>query len=449
MSTEVTALTSYPYSAVTHLRVTFPDGSIVLGTGSLIGRNDILTATHLLYNPDLGGWASHLSIHTGVDYNSRTGQYESQPLLPLGSFRWEAKAWPEQTYAYGDNETLTWGEAQYDVALIGISEPIGDSVGWFGLAAGYNDPQWAYQIGYPKDSTGMMLGEAWVQHGGYSVYHAYASSDTDIMGPGSSGGPLYIYRDGSPYIIGVKSSGSATTSTWADVGLLYEQLVAFKSDNDYLLGASSITPTPTLASASIDRLIELYIAYFNRAPEYQGLSYWQSELGGLLQYGYQETQALDVIAEQFWPAAQKFSEITGYMISMSNFDFVGKVYGNVLGRPTATSSDRDGIQFWADRLTEGYIASRGELIGELLRGAHAYIDAYPLFNTSQYVSAYLENRLEVARYFAQDKISGALQGDIAVQAGIRALATVTSDPASVNASIELIAHAPSSGLDLI
>ncbi len=236
MSTEIRTLSSYPYSAIVHLTVTFADGTRVAGTGALVGRNDILTATHVLYDPTRGGWASEIGIAVGVDYNSTTGRYESRSLVDLQNFTWKVQGWPAQTFADGDNSTLTWSESRYDVALIGLDQAIGDQVGWFGLAPGYDSPQWAYQIGYPSNSSGMMLSQAWIEPSRfYSVYNAYASSGSDIMGPGSSGGPLFVYENGSPYIIGVKSSGSATASTWADIGFLYQPLLAYIADNDTLL----------------------------------------------------------------------------------------------------------------------------------------------------------------------------------------------------------------------
>ncbi|WP_207888910.1 trypsin-like serine protease, partial [Pseudomonas sp. 100_A] len=158
-------------------------------------------------------------------------------MVELGAFRWTVQAWPEQTFQTGSNETLTTAESQYDIALIGLSQAVGDQVGWFGVASGYNDWQQAYQIGYPSDGTGMMLGTAWVDRNSlYSVYRADASTGSDIMAPGSSGGPLFILDElGDPYVIGVRSSGSATTSYWADVDLLYEQIVLAMGENDSLL----------------------------------------------------------------------------------------------------------------------------------------------------------------------------------------------------------------------
>lgn len=237
MATEVSNPSLYPYRAVTFIRVTFPDGTSALGTGALVGRNDVLTATHVVYSPDHGGFANRISVYPGADYSSARGVIESQPYTLSGSYTWITKAWPTQVFSDGNNNTVSFLETQYDVALIGFSQAIGDQTGWFGLNSGYNTSQWANEAGYPQGSTGMMYGKTWIVHeASYSVYSSSADNGGDIMGSGSSGGPLYtLDSTGNPYIIGVKSSGSSTESHWADIGLLYEQIITEIADNDYLL----------------------------------------------------------------------------------------------------------------------------------------------------------------------------------------------------------------------
>ena len=236
MNREITELGTYPYRAVTHLYVTFPDGSVALGTGAVVGRNDVLTATHVIYNPDAGGWARDIRIAVGADYNSSTYRYESPSLITLDNLRWTINGFPSQTFSDGDNQTLTFAESQADVALIGLNHAIGDQVGYFGIAPGYDTTQLAYQIGYPQGSSGMMYGALLVQHNSYyQIYQASSGGANQLMGPGSSGGPLFVFDGDVPTIIGVRSSGSDTKAYWADIGYTYEQLVAAMSANDGLL----------------------------------------------------------------------------------------------------------------------------------------------------------------------------------------------------------------------
>ncbi len=252
MNREVTELGSYPYRAIAHLYVTFPDGSAALGTGALVGRNDLLTATHVIYDPDAGGWASSLALAFGVDYNSRDDIYETPSLADLGPFQCRIDSFPGQVFTDGDNRTLTGAESQYDVALIGLDKPIGDQLGHFGLAAGFDTPVTAYQVGYPAGSTGMMAAAVSVERSAsFGIYLARASEANELMGPGSSGGPLFVWQDDDPLVIGVRSSGSSSAAFWADVGYTYQSLLDSMMRNDELLGAAvNGTPGPDVIRAT-------------------------------------------------------------------------------------------------------------------------------------------------------------------------------------------------------
>ena len=59
---------TYPYTAVVHLVVQFPGGT-TSGTGALVGKNDILTATHVVYSPELGGCPTKILASFGSDWN--------------------------------------------------------------------------------------------------------------------------------------------------------------------------------------------------------------------------------------------------------------------------------------------------------------------------------------------------------------------------------------------
>jgi len=231
MLTEISTLTSYPYRTIVYVETRYPDGYIGGGTGTVVGRNDVLTATHVVYNPAHGGYANKITVYPGADVNSQTYRFEQQPYGSFSVSNWYA--YPTQVYADSDNSLLTSAEAQYDVALLTTVKAIGDEIGWMGLASGYNTPGTASVLGYPAGTTGMMQGRVAYERDSYhSVYEAHAGSGTDLMGPGSSGGPLYVNSGDDYYVIGVKTSGDATINIWADIGLVYSQLLPQISDND-------------------------------------------------------------------------------------------------------------------------------------------------------------------------------------------------------------------------
>jgi len=59
-----------------------------------------------------------------------------------------------------------------------------------------------------------------------------------------------------------------------------------------------------LSDADLKQLIQLYVAYFNRLPDADGLEYWiQRKAQGM---------SMQDIAESFFDSAVKFSELTGY-----------------------------------------------------------------------------------------------------------------------------------------
>ena len=68
--------TAYPYSAVVHIEMQFPDGRWFSGSGSMIDSTHVLTVAHNVYNKANGGWAKAVYVFPGQSGN----------LYPLGSY---------------------------------------------------------------------------------------------------------------------------------------------------------------------------------------------------------------------------------------------------------------------------------------------------------------------------------------------------------------------------
>lgn len=230
---------NFPYGAIGLVEVTYRDGSTAIGTASVVGRNDVLTAAHVIYDPDRGGWAESLDFYFGADYNSRLGYFEDYGYRLTSGFRWEAKAGIQGTFSDADNSTVLSSESQHDVALIGLSVEIGAQTGWLGLDAGRDFSQTLNMAGYPSGSTGLMTERVSVTPSSrWGIYEGVSK-----MGPGSSGGPLFTDDD---YVIGVMSGGiPGGYAVWADLGFSWSWMRPFIDENDSLLGSGLTQRDPT------------------------------------------------------------------------------------------------------------------------------------------------------------------------------------------------------------
>jgi len=183
---------AYPYSALAYIISTFPDGARVQGSGVLIGANDVLTASHMVYSVDNGGAA--VSVTVIPAYNSG--------IQPYGSFDGSYIHYHVLNNVGGllDSKDIT-----SDVAVVALSSPVGLRTGFFGLDPNFSAGQ-AYAAGYPG-----------VQNGNLTVSSAYTTAgsilnwniDTGLfyISPGSSGGPIYELVNTIPYVVGVVSTG--------------------------------------------------------------------------------------------------------------------------------------------------------------------------------------------------------------------------------------------------
>lgn len=126
-----------------------------------------------------------------------------------------------------------------------------------------------------------------------------------------------------------------------------------------------------------ESFIELYIAYFNRAPDAVGLNFWGT--------AYANGTSLEEMATLFIDQDET-REI--YVTGTSNEEFASSVYDNVLGR----TPDQEGFDFWVKILDEGQV-SRDQFILEVLRGVQDQSDD----------RAFLDNKVDLGAYFAVHK----------------------------------------------
>lgn len=188
----------------------------------------------------------------------------------------------------------------------------------------------------------------------------------------------HLTHSGASYTVQAKT-GSDGTDTIKNVETL--------KFNDFKVNLSIQSLAASAPQANVQRLMELYVAFFNRVPDAEGLAYWIGQMNA--------GQKTNQIAETFYNAGIQYSDLTGFSASMSNTDFINVVYKNVLGR--ATGADQDGLTYWNGKLSSG-AATHGSLVSDILTSAHNFKgDA-----TWGWVANLLDNKILVAKTFAID-----------------------------------------------
>ena len=145
-----------------------------------------------------------------------------------------------------------------------------------------------------------------------------------------------------------------------------------------------------LSQSAFESFIELYIAYFNRAPDAVGLNFWGT--------AFATGTTLEEIATQFINQ----DETRGtYPNGTSNDTFARSVYDNVVGR----TPDDAGVGFWVGLLDTG-VVSRDQFILEVLRGTKSGLkpELGQTFVDQQIADqAYLSNKIDIGAYYAVHK----------------------------------------------
>ncbi len=131
------------------------------------------------------------------------------------------------------------------------------------------------------------------------------------------------------------------------------------------------------------KLAELYVAYFDRAPDASGLEYWVNEMENGMDYS-------DIASN--W-ATQQDEFIKTYGENPDQEKFITQIYQNVLGR----EPDAEGLSYWSDKMSIGEINSTN-MIQTILNGAKAVTG-------STEDASYLNNRAQIGLKLAETGIN--------------------------------------------
>jgi hypothetical protein len=168
-------------------------------------------------------------------------------------------------------------------------------------------------------------------------------------------------------------------------------------------------------------LAELYTTFFNRAPDADGLAYWVNEItSGNIN--------LTQIAENWM--TQQPEGLTTFPSTLTDAQFIDKIYGNILGR----AADTDGAQYWLDQLATGTL-NRDSFAATLINGAKANTSAQGVLD-----STLISNKATVGIAFADKGLND-------VTLATKVLTSVNADASTLNGTLAVISLIPAAAAD--
>ncbi|MFT5660463.1 MAG: hypothetical protein ACI9TV_001104 [Sulfurimonas sp.] len=149
-----------------------------------------------------------------------------------------------------------------------------------------------------------------------------------------------------------------------------------------------------------DKIISLYVSFFNRAADEEGLSYWNGLGNTAAQRG---ENTLDVL-KQLSAGFATHPTFTSTYDSMGNEAFVQAIYQNSLGQ----EGDAVGVAYWRDLLDNA--KSRSDMVAEFMELSLTLdltSENFPELSDAELAAAVerqalISNKVEVATYFTEN-----------------------------------------------
>lgn len=173
----------------------------------------------------------------------------------------------------------------------------------------------------------------------------------------------------------------------------------------------------------VERLADVYLAFFNRAPDVEGLEYWQAELLG-------QSMTLHEIAASF---AGSEESAWNWDAGLNNRDFVESVYQHLFDR----APDTAGWDHWTTVLDlSDDIDARGHVVADIILGAYSP-------SSGEADREHLSNKHELALHYTQLLADSGLVFDSGIEFVID---QVDADDESLEDAMAIVDYAVESGM---
>jgi len=358
------------------LDVDFPGGMVVDSHSVLQGTFDAATGEW-----DVGNMRDSLTRQLSLTLSGTTAGDVIAEIIEVG------EADPDSTPADGQGDDYATAYVSFGTQdIIGTNGPDTlegnqfdnriEALGGDDLIEGKGGADFLY--GGPGYDTAAYTGSAW----GYSVTIA----DGEIIVEDRTAA-----RDGTDKLYDVEK-------LTFDSGTGFINLPVFT-------GVAGVTAT------ELSTFVEMYIAYFNRAPDALGLFYWGTRL--------HDGMTLEEIAESFFVQPETQATYAAVFDDQGNLidtgAFVTAVYNNVLGR----GPDQLGFNYWVNELDNNPSITTAIFMLAVINGAKA------ASGDPQDV-AYITNKSDLGAYFS------VIKGMSDVDNAKSALALFDGSAASIN-----------------
>ena len=176
--------------------------------------------------------------------------------------------------------------------------------------------------------TGNDANNSFTGGAGNDIFNGGAGTDTLIMNTARAAATVTIDKSGTIRISDRNGSEGQDQITGVET-------IQFTNGT---IDLNQFTSATQLSGAKFTELAEMYVAYFNRAADSEGLFFWADKLA--------EGMDLQTIASFFSQSAEAKAL---YPNTADTSGFVTAVYNNVLGR----TPDAAGFDFWTTNLNSG------------------------------------------------------------------------------------------------
>lgn len=224
------------------------------GSGVMVGVNNVLTASHVVYSSRNGGAAVSTTVTPAYNEGSK----------PFGSY----PGWRIHYNKVNDSDgMLPAAHVPLDYALISLKTPLGLKTGFYRLA-GNHPGGVAHLTGYPSVYQGRMISTKAVA----SIRPVISGVDClDIRdfrtSLGASGGPVYQITNGEPYVLGVVSTvnWSAPIADTKSANAYSSVMNFINSDHQYVADALPVMNLPKATVTVAPGASKTHVYRFNQS----------------------------------------------------------------------------------------------------------------------------------------------------------------------------------------